>query len=501
MSGIFLSGFSKTFLDYFIDDVSSNNNHIYAFLGRDYAWEDEITPDTEENNLEVAEFLLRDNIVLGKKITDQDLKYLIRNESWSSNTVYDFYDHRVSDLKDKNYYVINTNNQVYKCLYNNMDGPSTSEPLFMSNNTVELADGYVWKYMYSLTENEKNTFGNEDYIPVIANNDVIASSTAGTIDIILVEDQGEGYTFYETGLIQQVVSNTVFRIENTTSSSNDVYTDASIFIDQGTGSGSISEIVQYTSNNSGKFVVTANSLSLDTTSEYIISPRVKITGDGSDTIAYSVVDPNAQVLTNIVVQNPGSNYTFANVEIIANTIHGSGAVAEAIISPLNGHGSDPAKEFDSDLLSVSVEFDGSESNNVPVDISVRQAGILRNPLGFNSNTIYNDNVFNQYVEIEPFYAGGIPYAIGEVVVGQNTNAEGVVVQSNTSNLVINMNTKFTYNSSEVLIGSDSNIFANIQNLIDRDINTLTGDILFYKNFEPVSRSNDAKENIKLIFKV
>ena len=78
--------------------------------------------------------------------------------------------------------------------------------------------------------------------------------------------------------------------------------------------------------------------------EYIISPTVNITGDGSGAIAYSVVNTtfgSANNITNIVVLNPGVNYTYANVSIVSNSFFGyysngaPSAVAAARIAPLS----------------------------------------------------------------------------------------------------------------------------------------------------------------------
>src|SRR5208337_546457 len=66
--------------------------------------------------------------------------------------------------------------------------------------------------------------------------------------------------------------------------------------------------------------------------EYIISPTVTIEGDGSGALAYSTVNTSLNVyypLSDIIVINNGTGYTFANVVISSNSLFGSGATALA----------------------------------------------------------------------------------------------------------------------------------------------------------------------------
>lgn len=493
--------FNGLLIKFLTDDISSNTDSYYAFAGKLSSWDDEDNPEETDLSLENSEFKLRNEILFGKKIDSLSYKLLVNNNIWEQNTAYAMYDHRDTDLYSKNFYVRNSADNVYKCLFNNDSGPSLNEPQGISNTSFQTLDGYIWKYMYSLTSTDIDSFATDQYIPVTANTDVKNSAIPGTIDVVLVENKGSGYTIFNTGSIQSVVSNTIFRIENTGPGTNNVFTDSAVYIETGTGSGSISKIVSYTSNSSGKFIQTENPLTLDNSSEYIISPRVTITGDGSGAFAYSTVDLSKGQVNRIFVQNTGSNYTFANVVISCNTIHGSGATGTAIISPLEGHGSNTELEFGAENLAITVKFIRSESNTIPQNITFRQAGLIRNPVGFNSNNIIDSLTFNQTVSFDTTYIASTPFQSGETIVGLTSNASAEVITANLASTICYMSTDQSFISGETVLGSNSNISATITNLNDRDINKYSGDILYYTNFEPITRSNIASETIKLIVKI
>ena len=496
----FLKNFNNVIVDKLIEDLDANTTNYYVFAGKFKEWEDDEFPPNADLSLKTAEFDLRNDILFGKKITSADSAKMIRKVEWEANTTYDFYDHRDPDLFQKDFFVVNSANNVYKCLFNNNDEPSMFEPGFVSTEPVRTADGYLWKYMYTIEPSDANRFATDDFIPISPNTDIETSAVGGTIEVILVDDGGVDYEVFNIGTIQTVVSNTVFRIDNSAAVSNGFYTDSAIYIETGTGAGSISEIVNYVSNTSGKFITTANSLILDTTSEYIISPRVVVNGDGSGIVAYSTVDTTQGVVDQIFVQNTGSDYTFADIQIIANTIHGSGATAEAIISPLRGHGADPANELGADKLAITVNFTETESNTIPAEIDFRQAGIIRGVENFANTDLYEDSTFNHTVKFDTNYIAGTPFSNNEIVTGTISGAKAEIINVDLNTAKAQMITVTAFISGETVI-SDSGIQASITNLSGRDINKYSGEIMYYTNFSPLTRQELSSETVKLIIRI
>ena len=69
-------------------------------------------------------------------------------------------------LYETNYYVVTSEFKVYKCLNNNNATASTEEPTSTSSAPFTTTDGYVWKYMYSVSASDFEKFKTDDYIPI-----------------------------------------------------------------------------------------------------------------------------------------------------------------------------------------------------------------------------------------------------------------------------------------------------------------------------------------------
>ena len=136
-----------------------------------------------------------------------------------------------------NFYVITSEHHVFKCLDNNGGVISTVMPNILVTTThFQTSDGYIWKYMYSLTAEEKLRFLTTTFIPVrtIESSDnsqqwnVQENAIDGALHIIKVTNGGSNYTANDV-----VVSITgdghyanAFAVLNTTS-----HTVSSIVID------------------------------------------------------------------------------------------------------------------------------------------------------------------------------------------------------------------------------------------------------------------------------
>jgi hypothetical protein len=498
---VFLNNFSNVIINRIIEDISANTTNYYAFAAKYNDWEDNNNPPPESLSVQESELEVRNEMLFGKKITPGSVAKLIRKDQWTANTVYDFYDHRKPDLLASDFFVLNSANNVYKCLFNNNGQPSVAEPSYLGTNTVELSDGYVWKYMYSMESSAATKFASQTKIPITANTNVQNAAVPGTIEVILVDDGGSDYQGFNTGTIQTVVSNTVFRVADSASSINNIYTTGAIYIDTGTGAGSISEITQYVSNSSGKFVTVADSLSLDLTSTYVISPRVIIDGDGAGVVAYSTVNTITEKVDKIFVQNVGSNYTFADVTIAANAVHGTGATASAIISPIKGHGSDPANELGATEFVISVDFEDTEANTIPGNIQFGQAGIIRGVEKFANTDLYENTTFNHTVSFDVSYVASVPFSQDETITGVISGATAKVINSDLDVCKVIMISGTALIDGENVLSPESGIQATITNVTTRDINKLSGEILYYTNFSPFTRQDISTETVKLIIRV
>lgn len=143
--------------------------------------------------------------------------FVLDNYTWTSGVVYNAYDD--NDPDQTLFYVINSSNEVFLCLRTAKNGDgikqsSTVEPteaLAIAYNGVgnsfPTSDGYIWRYMYTLTAASSNNFKTLDYIPVqkIYTNSLISEerqqknlqdqAVGGEILSIEIDSGGTGYVF------------------------------------------------------------------------------------------------------------------------------------------------------------------------------------------------------------------------------------------------------------------------------------------------------------------
>ena len=98
-----------------------------------------------------------------------------------------------TNLFDSTYVVMNSAYAVYKVIENDGATASTVEPTSTSNSIFSTADGYRWKYMYSLTSAETLNFMSTDFIHCSTDDTVSAAAVDGALDTALIVAGGSGY--------------------------------------------------------------------------------------------------------------------------------------------------------------------------------------------------------------------------------------------------------------------------------------------------------------------
>lgn len=498
----FISGLSET------HHFAVQNPSYYFAVSKHSPWDDENNPDTPIDNLSSVYSFQRE-MMFGKRLNRTDLAFMIRKISWVANTVYDHYDDTVEDLFDSNFYVLSNLDRVYKCLDNNNGSPSTIQPTGVLTTPFTTADNYLWKYMYTLSSANNAKFSTSTYIPVDVNTTISSASTNGSIEFVQIETGGSGYLGYATGYVQEVVSNSIFKVEtSTTSTSQGFYTLNGFYIDSGTGEGQLTNITNYIVNTSGHYVTTSTNLDapvLDTTSKYLISPRVSLNGDGTGFKAYSNVSTsgNTYSISGINILNRGTNYSYADAIIITNGNYGSGATLRPVLSPLGGHGYNQVAELGASYFCISTNFANNESTQITTNTKYRKAGIIYDPKQFsNAQLSYSNLVFSSMdsMSVTIDTAPDIIFLEGETIDGQTSNAQGIVAFSNNSYIEFSP-VSGTFVSSEQIIGSNSAATGTIASINTSDISKFNNEVLYYDYFEAIQRSNTTTEVVKLLIAV
>lgn len=205
----------------FVEDVSSGTNAYYAFVGLPNALE--YTSDWNNNPLNPRDNFDQetdywDSMIGLSKILPSNVRQVIRKTTWESGTTYDMYRHDISinnlsstgksSLYASNYYVVNRNLRVYICLDNGaspennfLGNPSLDEPNFTDlepRTAGTSGDGYIWKYLYSISPNDLVKFDSIFYVTTPENWDTNSESqaiinhtkTSGQIKIIKIKNRG-----------------------------------------------------------------------------------------------------------------------------------------------------------------------------------------------------------------------------------------------------------------------------------------------------------------------
>ena len=406
----------------FINSFADNDYFVYAARHIPYANSDTIIP-TPNNSIHVVDTDVYDNMIFAKKVSSADVVHMAKKNLWGSNTHYSMYDHLDGDLETKNFFITvddDTEYNVWKCLFNKstdtINVNSTVAPSRVGSaadlNPVETGDGYVWKYMYTITKTQYEKFATSQYIPITANTDVIAGATRGTIEVIKVEDAGAGYNNYiasATLLTSDVTVEgipTFYGAPATAASIDDYYQGCVMKITSGVAVGEYKRIVNYEGTAAQKkFILDSAFINTPSAGDtYEVYPYAFVWGDGEEsTPAEGIVYIDAastNSINRVELLAVGENYRKAESyvseqpitippsifdetyiqlpAVISSASYFSAASLRPIISPKNGHGSDPYNELFAKRVCLSAKFNNSESGIIPIENDFRQVGLIKN---------------------------------------------------------------------------------------------------------------------------
>jgi hypothetical protein len=181
---------------------------MYCFLSKVDPWDDEDNPPIPQQDQKYIKQTFK-NMFVAKKITSNDISPVIPRIDWTSGITYDYYqdDVDIFDVDENGFanykfYVKNRYDQIFKCLWNNNDSPSTVEPYFEpgtygTDNIFRGSDDYKWKYMYTIDDGLRVKFLDSNWIPVPIGttnpNPLQSDAGTGDIPVINITNRGSGY--------------------------------------------------------------------------------------------------------------------------------------------------------------------------------------------------------------------------------------------------------------------------------------------------------------------
>lgn len=262
--------------------AGASRDRLYVFIGRPQEWDNENAAPTPVDSSQEFADTFADMISL-KRVLASDTIQVVRRIDWTPpeqttgglGYVYDMYRHDYSSTKtassgatklyDADFYVVNSQYQVYKCIYNGTSPsdpngkPSTVEPTGTSTSIITTSDGYRWKYLYTIPVGQVLKFFSNDYMPVLSDVAVTGDAVGGEIDSVVIQASGTGYNngTYENvpikgdgvgGRVSLVVDGGKI-VSATVTSGGSGYTFGKVVIDEvngigaGTGTGAAIDVI------------------------------------------------------------------------------------------------------------------------------------------------------------------------------------------------------------------------------------------------------------------
>lgn len=509
-------------------DIKNGNDYYHIVLGKTTPWDDEEQPEDAIDSVDY-ENTFRRNVLTSQLIGNEDICHLIRRIDWQINTVYDPYDSNYSidnpaysdavTLANANFYVMTDEYKVYKCLDNNDNSPSTVKPTGTATYTETLSDGYVWKFMFQISASDQTNFLDSLYIPVRKVSGNPTHDVNGELDSITVTNGGSGYTGDPTIIINgdgtgayataTLDGDAIGSINITSVGSG--YTFAYVTI-VGTGTGAEATVQLGDADTLPALQLAVESTVVKGTvdrikmvtqgQDYVQNDvSVSITGDGTGAEASPVIDPGTGAITGVNVTNPGSGYTFANVTFNQTDGIGTNATARVIISPIQGHGSNPVKELFSDKIGIVATLNDVNNPDLFLNNDFRQVGMVKNlsPWGDDSS-VYTEQTgtscFIMNVNDDSFYNE-------DDIITTNDSGKFTVVQTidkNDGTFDIHLLPEIPNISglSEITNESTGTSGLSINSVTNPEIDIKTGTVLYIENRQRITRQSLQVETIKAI---
>ena len=303
---------------------STDSNEYYIGIGKSDTYDASDATITPLRHL-ADDRIARGNLESIKKISATS--FVVTRNNWSAGTTYSAWNDKQVGYPTNPYYVLTEDNDVYICIQQSKSvtgasNPSTVKPSYTTAGVSAYqafanADGYRWKYLYSISAGDASNFLTGGFVP---------------IQRVLV-DSGAASAFQ---LQQLNVQN--FSIGGQILGAEIV----------GGGSG------------------------------YSSAPTISFSGNGSGAAATATISGGqiVRVTMNNESAGMGSGYDYASISLTGGG--GSGASLRPIIGPRDGFGYDARKDLKSSSVMANIKADGSESGTFNTTNDFREIVVFKN---------------------------------------------------------------------------------------------------------------------------
>ena len=457
MTAIVTSNFRVINAENFKEDVADAATSVYVGIGKSDVWSlttsdtTDTTPTTPVDALDTLGEAYQ-NMIGMKLIGSADISHVVPRYTWASDTSYHAWDSDDGSIFDKKFYIVTNEFKVYKCIKAG-GSVSTVQPTQTLTDPTAESDGYIWKYMYTISVADAEKFLTTSYMPV------------KTVSLDFVSDSVAEETLSEA------------------------------------------DYAQYLNQKASKESPTAAGIErIDVIAggTYSSTPTVSISGDGTLATATAVMSGSGsnQTVDSINITNKGTNYTVADI-----TFSAGDASARAVISPELGHGVQPIKELGAFFIGLNTQLTGTEGGDLTVGNDFRQVTLIRNPKLYGPGAVATAATLKalRYMDFQPTTTV-TDYLVDELIVGQTSGAQAYIVEIDaaTGYVYYHQNDKTGYTSfigGENIVGQTSSVNGSLEaanSLGTPQVHPGTGDIMFLENRNPINRTTTQIEDIKVI---
>ena len=501
---------------------------LYFFYARSIGWSgNDPVPNPSSSLNEINS--IKSNILSMKRVRASDIALGFTKRRWASSRVYDEYSDR-AELSDLEFFVINSENNVYKCISNNSGAVSTEEPVGQTVfSLISTTDGYLWKYMFNIPESFLRKFSLDSFLPFSKDQTVIDGAVDGSIEKITIDQSGSGYgdpgTATEPVAVfvngnGKVNDSATIRIQNLFSQNGDIRTVEIL------NNGENYRIPVNSENSRVPVAIRQIEADVESVTEAAESEtayglatvnqsggieNVEIIRPGSNykkgeakivessATAYAQVSVFNGSITRVDVQYKGEDFTRASTVLVTN--RGTGAELTPVISPTGGHGSDPERELLASALLFNIRIAYDEGADFTTENDIRTLGLIENPRRNSDGSFATERTLTGKTTLTLTNESANLFSADEVIIGDISGARATVVDSPDERTLRVI--RDDQNSNDVdfqlneTIRSETGQTDVLESITDGTYQPYSGNILFINNRQPIIRSENQIESINL----
>lgn len=468
MTAIITDKLKKTLANSIFDElqgtkIGDSDNYFSIAIGRSQQYDPVANNDTATTptNTDREEKEFRYNMQSVKAV--EAFSFAVPLHSWTSNTIYSAYSDNVVGQPATSYYVKTDDNNVYVCISTGKSAVgvtqvSTVKPDHTNSTLTKETDGYIWKYIYTITTAAANSFLTSEFMPV------------GYIDSAANTDPT--YTQY---LAQQAAVK--------------------------------GQIVGYRVTNSG--------------GPYSSAPAITIAGNGTGAKARSILNTSGGIAAIEVgdsanapiVSSLGQNYNYGTVSINATTLGAGGTTATAVpmMGPVDGLASNATNDLRSTNIMFNIKPSGDVSGKWITGNDYRQIALVKNLTEYDSSgklTAAAGNALKKTTLTTQPGAGAISYAADVELLGATSGSKAWLDFYDDSNTLWWHQDEytgfgdFTDGENITVEGYTASTLTVDSALQKPDLDIFSGDLLYIDNrATATTRDVGQTEDIKVVIKL